>query len=141
MLLMGGSSEIAVRRAARLGMGMVTQGGDPALESVYRDACEAAGTTPGMFIHPAAGTVTSGFVAEDPDRAWQEIGPHLLHDARMYAEWMGTSAAASKSDALDLAGLRAEQGAYRIFTPDEAAELDRLMTKITFAMPNWVEPD
>lgn len=125
MLLMGGSSKIAVRRAARLGMGMVTQGGDPELEALYRTACEEAGTTPGMFIHPAEGTVTSGFVAEDPDRAWQEIGPHLLHDAQMYAKWMGASAAASKSEALTLAALRAEQGAYRIFTPDEAADYVR----------------
>ena len=125
MLLMGGSSKIAVRRAARLGMGMVTQGGDPELEAIYRAACEESGTTPGMFIHPAEGTVTSGFVAEDPDRAWQEIGPHLLHDARMYAAWMGAGAAASKSEAMDIDALRAEQGAYRIFTPDEAVDYIR----------------
>jgi alkanesulfonate monooxygenase SsuD/methylene tetrahydromethanopterin reductase-like flavin-dependent oxidoreductase (luciferase family) len=120
MLLMGGSSPIAVRRAARLGMGMITQGGDPTLEAIYREACVEAGTTPGMFIHPPAGTATSGFVAEDPDRAWRELGPHLLHDAQMYAQWMGDNAAASKSAAPDIAALRAEEGAYRIFTPDEA---------------------
>jgi alkanesulfonate monooxygenase SsuD/methylene tetrahydromethanopterin reductase-like flavin-dependent oxidoreductase (luciferase family) len=120
MLLMGGSSPIAVRRAARLGMGMITQGGDASLEAIYQEACQAAGTTPGMFINPPDGTVTSGFVAEDPDRAWREIGPHLLHDAQMYAKWMGTTAAASKSAAADVDALRAEAGAYRIFTPDEA---------------------
>ena len=120
LLLMGGNSELAVRRAARLGMGMLTQGGDASLEAIYRAACEEASTQPGMFINPPASTVTSGFVAEDPDRAWAELGPYLLHDARMYAEWMGASAAASKSSASSVEALRAENGPYRIFTPDEA---------------------
>lgn len=120
LLLMGGGSPAAVRRAARLGMGMVTQGGDPSLETVYREACEEAGTTPGLFVNPSAETVTSAFVAEDPDRAWHEMGPYLLHDARMYAAWLGDSATASKSTATSVEALRAENGAYRIFTPDEA---------------------
>ena len=120
MLWMGGNSPAAVRRAARLGMGMMTQGGDSSLESIYRNACEEAGTKPGLFLNPPAGTVTSAFVFEDPDRAWSELGPHLLHDARMYAEWMGESVSTSKSVAPTVEALRAEAGAYRIFTPDEA---------------------
>lgn len=119
-LFMGGGSEAAARRAARLGMGMLTQGGDPSLERVYHEACEQAGTTPGPFLHPPPGTVTSAFVSEDPDRAWRELGPHLLHDARMYAAWLGDTAAVSHSAARDVESLRAEGGAYRIFTPDEA---------------------
>jgi len=118
--MMGGSSPVAVKRAARLGMGMMTQGGDPALETLYRETCEQAGTMPGMFLNPGSDTVTSAFVADDPDRAWREIGPHLLHDARMYSAWMGDAAAASKSVAADVDALRAENGAYRVFTPDEA---------------------
>lgn len=118
-LLMGGGSAVVARRAGRLGMGMLTQGGAPSLESVYRESCEQAGTTPGLFINPGPGTVTTAFVSEDPDRAWREIGPHLLHDARMYAEWMGDAASASKSVATDVDALRAENGAYRIFTPEQ----------------------
>jgi alkanesulfonate monooxygenase SsuD/methylene tetrahydromethanopterin reductase-like flavin-dependent oxidoreductase (luciferase family) len=120
LLLVGGSSRPAIRRAARFGLGVLTQGGDPSLEAVYHEACRASGTEPGLFIHPPPGTVTSGFVAEDPDRAWAELGPHLLHDARTYAEWMGSAGSASKSAATSVAALRAEEGAYRIFTPDEA---------------------
>ena len=120
LLLMGGNSEAAVRRAARLGMGMITQGGEAGLEAVYREACRASGREPGPFLNPPAGTVTSAFVAEDPDRAWQQLGPHLLHDARMYAQWLGGSVSTSKSVAESADALRAEHGAYRIFTPDEA---------------------
>jgi alkanesulfonate monooxygenase SsuD/methylene tetrahydromethanopterin reductase-like flavin-dependent oxidoreductase (luciferase family) len=122
MLMMGGNSPVAVRRAARLGMGMMTQGGDPKLEQIYREACQEAGNEPGMFINPPAGSVMSAFVAHDPDRAWAEMGPYMLHDAQMYAAWMGESGAVSKSVAGSVEELRKEQGAYRIFTPDEAVE-------------------
>jgi alkanesulfonate monooxygenase SsuD/methylene tetrahydromethanopterin reductase-like flavin-dependent oxidoreductase (luciferase family) len=119
-LLMGGNAPAAVRRAARLGLGMITRGGDPGLEALYHSACEEAGTTPGLFINPVGDAPTSCFVAEDPDRAWAEIGPYLLHDARMYAEWLGDAGSITKSVAGDVEALRAEQGNYRIFTPDAA---------------------
>ena len=62
----------------------------------------------------------SVFVAEDPDRAWQEIGPYLLHDAQMYAAWFGDAGSITKSVAADVDELRAENGNYRIFSVDEA---------------------
>ncbi len=122
MLLLGGNSPAAVKRAARFGLGMITQGGDPSLEQVYRDACEEAGTTPGMFVNPPSGAVTTAFVAEDPDEGWEKIGPHLLHDARMYAEWMGDAGSVTKSVASDVTALRAENGPYRVLSVDEAIE-------------------
>lgn len=121
LLLLGGGSRAAVRRAARFGLGMIMRGGDASLEAYYREQCAEAGTTPGMFIHPPAGSVTSGFVAEDPDRAWAELGPFLLHDARMYTAWFAGASSATRSVAESVAELRAEEGAYRIFTPEEAA--------------------
>ena len=120
-LLMGGGSEAAARRAARLGMGLLAQGGDASLAGVYREECEHVGTTPGLCIVPPPGTVTSAFVAEDPERAWAELGPHLLHDARAYGAWMGEGhGSVTHSAASSVDELRAEQGNYRIFTPDEA---------------------
>ena len=104
---------------------MMTQGGDASLEEIYRDACEKAGTTPGFFMNPPPDAPTSLFVAEDPDRAWSELGPYLLHDARMYGEWMGDGNAASGSRALSVDDLRAENGNYRIVTPDEAVAMAR----------------
>jgi hypothetical protein len=62
------------------------------------------------------------FVAEDLDKAWHEIGPFMLHDARMYASWLGEAAAASKSIAVSVDDLRAEAGAYRVLTPERAVE-------------------
>ena len=119
-LLMGGNSKAAARRAARFDMGMIAQGMNPELESIYREECERLGKPPGMCINPPMGTVTSAFVSEDPDRAWGEIGPHMLHDAMAYAAWLGDSASITKSVAKSVEELRAQKGAYQIFTPDEA---------------------
>ena len=38
----------------------------------------------------------------------------------MYARWLGDATSVSKSTAATVESLRAQQGAYRIFTPDEA---------------------
>ncbi len=119
-LWMGGNSPAAVRRAARFGMGMLTQGGDPALEQIYRDACAEHGTKPQLFINPTGDAPMSCFVSEDPERAWRELGPYLLHDAQMYAAWMGESGAITKSVAKSALELRRENGSYRIFTPEQA---------------------
>ena len=40
-----------------------------------------------MTLLPNRDTPSVCFVAPDADQAWQEIGAHLLHDARMYSEW------------------------------------------------------
>jgi len=120
-LFMGGNTPVAARRAARFGMGLYAQGLDPTISEVYAEECRRLGREPGFCINPPADTVTSAFVAEDPDRAWAEMGPYLLHDARAYAEWLGdTNVSVSKSVATSVEELRAQNGPYRIFTPDEA---------------------
>jgi hypothetical protein len=118
---MGGNSAAAARRAARFEMGLYAQGLDPALSELYAEACRSLGREPGLCINPPADTVTSAFVAEDPDRAWAEMGPYLLHDARCYAAWMGdANTSVTKSAATTVAELRAQAGPYRIFTPEES---------------------
>jgi alkanesulfonate monooxygenase SsuD/methylene tetrahydromethanopterin reductase-like flavin-dependent oxidoreductase (luciferase family) len=119
-LFLGGHSRIAVRRAARFGLGVVTEGGT-GLQDLYLEECRKHGNEPGLFIDPPTGSASSAFVAEDPDEAWERYGPHLLHDAQSYAAWMGEGHdSTSKSTARDVAALRAEQGSYRIFSVDEA---------------------
>ncbi|MHA7835899.1 MAG: LLM class flavin-dependent oxidoreductase [bacterium] len=127
LLMMGGGSPVVARRAARFGMGMVAMGGNPDLERIYREACEAEEREPGLFIDPDPGTPLSAFVARDPDEAWAKWGPHLLHDAQAYAEWMGDDIESStKSVAASVEALRAEQGSYRIFSVEEAvAEIEK----------------
>ena len=127
MMMMGGGVAASARRAARLGMGMIAMGSDPSLEEVYREACEAEGRVPGICVNPQPGLAMSAFVSRDPDEAWAKWGPHLLHDARAYAEWMGDEIdSVTRSAALSVEDLRAANGSYRIFSPDEAvAEIER----------------
>ncbi len=124
-LFYGGGSPAAARRAARFGLGFFAQAWAEGLEDTYRDECVRLGKDPGMCILPARGSATTIFVADDVDRAWQTIGPFMLHDARMYASWLDDAPAASKSTALTIDALRAEAGPYRVLTPEQAVEYAR----------------
>jgi alkanesulfonate monooxygenase SsuD/methylene tetrahydromethanopterin reductase-like flavin-dependent oxidoreductase (luciferase family) len=121
-LFMGGNAPEAVRRAARLGMGMLTMGGNPQLGAIYQAACKEYGTQPQLFVNPVGDSPNTCFVARDVDKAWRELGPYLLHDAAMYASWFQQMDSITKSTALTVDSLRAENGNYRIFTPEEALE-------------------
>jgi len=126
LMWMGGGTAVVARRAARFGMGLLAMGGDPGLEAIYLEACEVFGNPPGLFVNPEPGQALSAFVARDPDEAWANWGPHLLHDAMAYAEWMGDDIeSATKSSSLTVESLRAEKGNYQIFSPEEAiAEIE-----------------
>jgi alkanesulfonate monooxygenase SsuD/methylene tetrahydromethanopterin reductase-like flavin-dependent oxidoreductase (luciferase family) len=123
MLAWGGGSLAAARRAGRHGLGFFAQKGDPALGVAYREAAEAAGHEPGMCILSPVDAPTTVFVAEDVDRAWDELGPYLMHDVLSYAEWNeGNTDTASLSFVKTAEELRAENRSHRIFTVDEAIE-------------------
>jgi alkanesulfonate monooxygenase SsuD/methylene tetrahydromethanopterin reductase-like flavin-dependent oxidoreductase (luciferase family) len=125
-LMYGGHSKAAARRAGRFGLDFFAEGENDGLEAAYREGAAETGATPGSCIVPPSGNPTTVFVAEDVDRAWQRIGPSMLHDAQMYASWFDPShVAASKSGASTVAELRDEHGAYRIVTPEEAVAMIR----------------
>src|SRR6478609_11002875 len=86
-LMWGGASLAAARRAGRYGLGLLANGGEPGMQEAYESAAMAYGHQPRPVFVPAPDTPAVTFVAEDVDRAWDEIGPHLFHDARMYAQW------------------------------------------------------
>ncbi len=121
MLAYGGGTEVAARRAARLGLMFLAESHDLALEDVYRD--EGGPDAPGCIISPA-GIPNTVFVADDPERAWAEIGEYLLLDAVSYSGWNAhREGTASISRASSVAELAAEKGAYQVVTPDEARAL------------------
>ncbi|MGH1552946.1 LLM class flavin-dependent oxidoreductase [Streptomyces sp. L7] len=121
LLLVGGSSKAAARRAARLGLPFFPSAHLPDLEAYYKDRLVEYGTE-GWTMMPGPETPLL-HIAEDPDRAWAEYGAHFLHEARMYASWQsGEIRSAVKSGATTVAELRAE-GVYRILTPDQCVAL------------------
>ncbi|MEU6908393.1 LLM class flavin-dependent oxidoreductase [Streptomyces coeruleorubidus] len=121
LLLVGGSSKAAARRAARLGLPFFPSAHLPELEAYYKERLVEYGTE-GWVMMPAAETPLL-HVAEDPDRAWAQYGEHFLHEARTYASWQsGVVRSAVKSAATTVEDLRAE-GVYRILTPEQCAGL------------------
>ncbi|WP_149825415.1 LLM class flavin-dependent oxidoreductase [Streptomyces tailanensis] len=121
LLLVGGSSKAAARRAARLGLPFFPSAHLPELEAYYKERLMEYDTE-GWTMMPAAETPLL-HVAEDPDRAWAEYGGHFLHEARTYASWQSAGIrSAVRSAAATVDELRAE-GVYRIVTPDECVAL------------------
>jgi alkanesulfonate monooxygenase SsuD/methylene tetrahydromethanopterin reductase-like flavin-dependent oxidoreductase (luciferase family) len=117
----GGGGVAAARRAGRHGLDFMAQIDNPTLRDAYLEAAHTAGREPGAVFLPPKGAPSSVFVADDLDAAWAEVGPYLLHDALMYAEWTGgADTSSTRSHATTVEQLRAENGAYRIFTVDEA---------------------
>jgi alkanesulfonate monooxygenase SsuD/methylene tetrahydromethanopterin reductase-like flavin-dependent oxidoreductase (luciferase family) len=131
----GGGTEGAARRAARLGMLFLADRFDTSLEAVYRDEAARVGVQPVGCFFPTEGVPLTVFVADDPDRAWAEIGEYLLVDAVGYGRWNANrSGVASVSFATTVAELKAEKGQYQIVTPDEAAAL------VATGMPLALQP-
>jgi len=120
-LTMGGSTEVAARRAARLGDGYMPS--TPELWSFYRDEVIALGRPdPGEY----AGADTNFIhVAKDPDVGWNDIAPYALHETNAYGEWMaeaGVGAAGGYEPCTDADSLRAT-GQYRVLTPETFDEV------------------
>ncbi|MFJ9007272.1 LLM class flavin-dependent oxidoreductase [Streptomyces canus] len=127
LLLVGGSSKAAARRAARLGLPFFPSAHLPELEAYYKERLVEYGTE-GWTMMPTAETPLL-HIAENPDEAWARHGEHFLHEARTYASWQsGDIRSAVRSAAASAEELRAE-GVYRILTPDECVEqgLDNLV--------------
>ncbi|MEU1852068.1 LLM class flavin-dependent oxidoreductase [Streptomyces sp. NPDC019990] len=119
LLLVGGSSKAAARRAARFGLPFFPSAHLPELEAYYKERLADYGTR-GWVMMPAAETPLL-HVSEDPDRAWAQYGRHFLHEARTYASWQsGGPRSAVTSSATTVEELRAE-GVYRILTPEQCA--------------------
>jgi alkanesulfonate monooxygenase SsuD/methylene tetrahydromethanopterin reductase-like flavin-dependent oxidoreductase (luciferase family) len=121
LILLAGGSPAAVKRAAKHGLGFISQVNSPELRELYESECRAHGYEPGMAQFPDGVTPTTAFVADDVDRAWDELGPYLLHDAKTAAAYRhGDDTIASISRAQTVNELRSSSGPYRVFTIDEA---------------------
>jgi alkanesulfonate monooxygenase SsuD/methylene tetrahydromethanopterin reductase-like flavin-dependent oxidoreductase (luciferase family) len=125
-MMIAGGSKAAVRRAARHGLGFISQIDRPELRTYYTEQCRSLGKVPGFVQFPAPDAPTVVFVADDVDQAWEQLGPHLLHDAAMAASYRhGDDSVASITRAQTVAELRLAQGPYRILTPSAATEFVR----------------
>ncbi|MEX2292621.1 MAG: LLM class flavin-dependent oxidoreductase [Acidimicrobiales bacterium] len=114
-LVLGGSSDAAARRAARMGVGYQPSGGDS--WPSFRAAClELGRPDPGDYF---GGTSAVTIVAADPDVTWAAIAPYALHEANAYGAWAAEAGTATGyTGAADADELRAS-GQYNVVTPDQ----------------------
>lgn len=120
-ILVAGGCPAAARRAARYGLGFISQVNSPGLKERYESECRAHGHQPAMTQFPIDGAPTTVFVANDVESAWDELGPYLLHDALTAASYRhGDETVASISRADSVEALRTTSGPYRVLSMDEA---------------------
>ena len=127
-VLLGGSSEPAARRAARIADGFVPS--VPDVWEYYRDEI-------GKLGHPDPGpsSVKPNQVvalAEDPDEGWERMAPFFLHETNAYGEWQAQDDVAAPFRTADgLAELR-HGSQYRVLTPERfVTELKAAATPFT----------
>ena len=121
MILIGGSTEKAAKRAAKLRAGFFPAIGDQRLADLYTAECERLGFHGGFVSMPNG----PGFVhvSENPERDWQRIAPHVLYDAQTYASWQ----TADQRSQMHVEGNTLDDvkksGAYTVLTPDDCVKL------------------
>ena len=120
MVLIGGSTEKAARRAARLHAGFFPAIADAGLQQVYEEECVREGFT-GFVVMPGG----PGFVhvSDDPERDWTRIAPHALYDARTYDAWQTPGQRSQVHTAAKTTDELRRSGVYRVVTPDECVAL------------------
>lgn len=117
-LWIGGFSEPAARRAARLGDGYIAIGPVGPLVALCRDELGRQGRSFETF-QVAAGLPWL-LVARDPERRWREAREHFLYQMNLYAAWFAEAGMQVANTARSDEDLQA-QGVL-VVTPEQAAE-------------------
>jgi alkanesulfonate monooxygenase SsuD/methylene tetrahydromethanopterin reductase-like flavin-dependent oxidoreductase (luciferase family) len=117
-IMIGGGVPASVYRAVRHGLGMCPM--NLGLISLYKEECAKHGRRPGRICYNMGWT----HIADDPDKAWSEMAPHVLHVVKSYAEFaQGTTSSSTmefvKTDDLTVERLK-QLGIINVVTPDEA---------------------
>jgi alkanesulfonate monooxygenase SsuD/methylene tetrahydromethanopterin reductase-like flavin-dependent oxidoreductase (luciferase family) len=120
MVIMGGTSEGAARRAARIADGFVPSSAD--CWDFYRDEMLKLGKPdPG----PARGGSTEvTALARDPKAGWDAMAPYFLHETNAYGAWREVADEAGPYHSVADIDALAATGRYHVLTPEQyVAEL------------------
>ncbi|MCL0102207.1 LLM class flavin-dependent oxidoreductase [Dehalococcoidia bacterium] len=125
-ILMGGSSEAAARRAARLGDSFSPT--TPIFLKPWRDEMIKLGKDPGPEPVTSADMPRppSNFlhVARDTAKAWSVIGKHAVYESNSYAKWTADRGHSPYSPSDNPQELW-DNGNYRVLTPAETVDLGK----------------
>ena len=123
-ILVGGGVPAAARRAAKHGLGLWVLQPEmmpdcQKLIAFYNEECARLGHQPGpiMSTHPAV------HVARDPEAAWEQVGPHIMHLVKSYASWASdVDTTTSPFYGLDTIESVRKAGFLNVMTPEQAIE-------------------
>lgn len=118
-LYVGGGVRATVRRAVRFGLPLSLPDHRPDLAEYYSELCREVGLRPFVLMPPS---VNRGmiYLHSDPERAWAELGSHILWEAVTYGAWSDDPSRSS----MHLPGVQTldevrASGRYRFLTPDQ----------------------
>jgi alkanesulfonate monooxygenase SsuD/methylene tetrahydromethanopterin reductase-like flavin-dependent oxidoreductase (luciferase family) len=127
-ILLGGSSEPAARRAARIADGFIPS--VPDVWEHYRDEVQKLGR-PDPGVSPIGSTQLVA-LAEDPEKGWEQMAPFFLHETNAYGVWQAQEDIASPYRTVaDIDELRATDH-YRVLTPKQFVE-EQMASAFPFA--------
>ncbi len=143
-IVLGGASPLMARMAARLNLGFAP--GSDEIYQIYRAECLARGhADPGP--RPIDGPHFL-FLSEDPDKAWSEIGGHILENAQMYAGFLSGTHTGANVNVPEVTLKNLQQSAsHAIVTPDQCIALLKEKEKggdVCFrnhVMPAGIDPE
>jgi alkanesulfonate monooxygenase SsuD/methylene tetrahydromethanopterin reductase-like flavin-dependent oxidoreductase (luciferase family) len=121
-ILLGGGTPAAARRAARIADGWFPPL-EPKLWPPYREECLRLGK-PDPGAYPPQGPIFL-WISEEPEKDWERLLPHALHQLRSYSEWtveaygrpMGPYAKEMSAETVR------QSPAYRVLAPEQALAL------------------
>ena len=118
-ILLGGASAAAARRAARIADGWFPPL-EPKLWPPYRDEMRKLGK-PDPGPYPRQGPIFL-WISEEPEKDWERLLPHVLHQLRSYSEWtIEAYGRPTGPYAQDMTPETIRQSpAYRVLTPEQA---------------------
>lgn len=117
LLLIGGMSVAAARRAARFGLPFSPPMPMPDIEAVYLAELAAHGKHGFVFSPENGNTVTH--LSDDPDKAWACCGDYFLHEAREYSSWAVPEVARPNETAVGSVAELRRAGTVEVLTPEE----------------------
>lgn len=131
--MVGGMGKNAARRAAKFGLPFFPPSKMPELEALYYDEMARHGHDGGFVANPSD-DASMIFIDENPEAAWQSIGPHFLREIQEYSDWRREGVPRPfEAEVESIEALR-DEGKYEILTIEQCAQRMRDNPKNTYTV-------